>query len=269
MFIFKELTGSEKLSSKTLWKTVFTEDSDAFVDEYYRGIISETSENKIFAIVDDIDASVAAMLHLNPYRLLLCGKPVKSLYIVGVATHPKYRGKGFMKSLMNKAIMYAEDIGAPFIYLTAENEALYTPFGFITAGKQFEIDTDENNLAEFTAYIEANKTHAEELSSKDSDEILITLRDNEYYLRYEKEAATDGGVIKYFGQNGAVTYYLTDEEKYEINITDIYNIDHGEIKKFFTPRPVRSIMIKPLDSDSKTLIEDCIRRNKVFITEPV
>lgn len=269
MFIFKELTGSEKSISKILWKTIFTEDSDMFIDEYYRGIASETSGNKVFAVIDDIDGSAAAMLHLNPYSLLMCGKTVKSLYIVGVATHPGYRRKGFMKSLMKKAVMYAEDIGAPFIYLTAENEALYTPFGFIAAGKQFEINTEEKRLAEFICYVEANKNYSELLTSKEQNEILITLRNNDYYRRYEKEAAADGGLIKYFGQNGAVTYYFTNEEKGEINITDIYNIAPDVIHKFFSPRPVRSIMIKPLGSDAEKFIDECKCRDKIFITEPV
>ena len=43
---------------------------------------------------------IKASLHENPYRLNFNGTVFESIYIVGVAVSPEYRGKGYMNELI-------------------------------------------------------------------------------------------------------------------------------------------------------------------------
>lgn len=109
-----------------LWEHVFG-DTKEYTDFYFReraglGRIYTESEGE----------KLVSMVHVNPYTMLnSCHHTFHQLhYIVGVATHPGYRHRGFMARLLTKALrdMYAD--GEPFTYLMPADPAIYTPFGF-------------------------------------------------------------------------------------------------------------------------------------------
>ena len=110
---------------------MFSEDSKRFVDYYYT---EKTKDNQIY--VAEEDGGIQAMLHLNPYELNVNGMKKKANYIVAVATRESYRGRGFMKALLETALkdMYRE--GESFTYLMPAAEAIYTPYGFRTVYEQ-------------------------------------------------------------------------------------------------------------------------------------
>lgn len=116
----------KRLETRALYESAFPEDGRKFVDYYYQYKIAD---NKILAIQED--GRLAAMLHLNPYTMIVNGFEVKSDYIVAVATHKDYRRRGYMRMLLEKALWDSAVRGLPFVFLMPARESLYAPFDFV------------------------------------------------------------------------------------------------------------------------------------------
>lgn len=130
------LTEEEKEQSRLLYEQVFSEDSKKFVDYYYQ---YKTKDNKILALKNG--QNVVAMLHLNPYIMLLNGYEVKSNYIVAVATHKDYRHQGYMRALLEKALNDMASAEMPFTFLMPASESIYAPFDFVWICSHKELPT--------------------------------------------------------------------------------------------------------------------------------
>ena len=62
----EKLEVSQHLDTRKLYEEVFSEDEKSFVDYYYQ---EKTKDNIIYIVREDYD--VQAMLHLNPYTLMV------------------------------------------------------------------------------------------------------------------------------------------------------------------------------------------------------
>lgn len=119
------LSYDKKVQSRTLYEQVFSEDTEKFVDYYYSYKIKD---NEILAFEEN--EQIISMLHLNPYNMIVNGYEVKSNYIVAVATHKDYRHKGYMRTLMEKALRDMAFYNMPFTFLMPVSESIYVPFDF-------------------------------------------------------------------------------------------------------------------------------------------
>ncbi len=119
------LTGDEKQRSKALYSHAFPEDSETFLEYYFK---IKTADNRIIA--DEEDGEIVSMANLNPYSVVFCGRRAELDYIIAVATHANYRRQGRMRGVLASAfdVMYRE--GKPFTYLKPANKDYYLPFGF-------------------------------------------------------------------------------------------------------------------------------------------
>lgn len=64
----EKLEVSQHLDTRKLYEEVFSEDEKSFVDYYYQ---EKTKDNIIYIVREDDD--IQAMLHLNPYTLMVNG----------------------------------------------------------------------------------------------------------------------------------------------------------------------------------------------------
>ena len=69
------LTKEERPKTRTLYQTVFSEDSQKFVDFYYEYKIRD---NQIYALWEN--EQYVSMVHLNPYTMIVNGYEVSSNY---------------------------------------------------------------------------------------------------------------------------------------------------------------------------------------------
>lgn len=120
------LTAEERQKTKILYQTVFSEDSQRFVDYYYK---YKTRDNQIYALRED--GQYVSMLHLNPYTMIVNGYEVRSNYIVAVATLKDYRHRGYMRMLLETALRQMAADRMPFTFLMPASESIYTPFDFV------------------------------------------------------------------------------------------------------------------------------------------
>ena len=120
------LTKEERQKTRTLYQTVFSEDSQKFVDFYYEYKIRD---NQIYALWED--EQYVSMVHLNPYTMIVNGYEVLSNYIVAVATLKNYRHRGYMRLLLETALRQMAADKMPFTFLMPASESIYTPFDFV------------------------------------------------------------------------------------------------------------------------------------------
>ncbi|MEF9999238.1 MAG: GNAT family N-acetyltransferase [Lachnospiraceae bacterium] len=121
----RKLRREEHSQTKALWKTVFEEDTEEFLEYYYN---VKTLENEIY--VSEDHHHICAMLHLNPYQLQIGESQNQGNYIVAVATQQKYRKQGIMASLLKVAMNEMYRRKEPFTFLMPAAEAIYRPFDF-------------------------------------------------------------------------------------------------------------------------------------------
>lgn len=120
------LSNQEKIECRKLWEEAFPEDSQAFVDYYFT---EKTKDNRILVLRKE--AEIAAMLHLNPYRIKVRGQVWYSDYIVGVATRRDKRRKGYMGQLLKHMLREMNEEGMPFCFLMPAAAAIYAPYDFV------------------------------------------------------------------------------------------------------------------------------------------
>ena len=149
---YEALYGSAGSATRALWEQVFTEDTAAFLDYYYREKIMDAHIH----VLKDESGSMISMVHANPYDVMVHGVRRSTYYMVGVATAQPYRHRGCMAFLLQKAILQAKREGCPFVFLMPADAAIYEPFGFRYGGT---ISVWERSAA-LKARMTQNRMHA-------------------------------------------------------------------------------------------------------------
>lgn len=121
-------TAEEQERTKPLYREVFSEDTEAFVDFYYR-----ERPKRILAMEED--GEIIAMLHLNPFLISFFGKEIKASYIYAVATKKEKRRQGIMGELLRYSFTLLKEEGEAFCFLIPVAESIYSPYGFRTVTK--------------------------------------------------------------------------------------------------------------------------------------
>jgi predicted acetyltransferase len=121
----RKLEISEHNRTRSLWESIFTEDSKEFLDYYYK---YKADNNQIYTI--EQKGKICAMLQLNPYHVKFGSAVYKAHYIIAVATAMEYRHQGLMKQLLIRSILDMYQAKEPFTYLMPAAEKIYTPFDF-------------------------------------------------------------------------------------------------------------------------------------------
>ena len=137
-------TAEEQERTKPLYREVFSEDTEAFVDFYYR-----ERPKRILAMEED--GEIIAMLHLNPFLLSFFGKEIKASYIYAVATKKEKRRQGIMGELLRYSFTLLKEEGEAFCFLIPVAESIYSPYGFRTVAK-LATESEEENLQNYILY---------------------------------------------------------------------------------------------------------------------
>lgn len=119
------LGAEEKERCRDLWREAFFEDSESFVDYYFKEKMKDSR-----VLVQEEDGRIVSMLHRNPYEIYMRGHICRCDYIVGVATAVAERNKGHMRMLLLAALRDMCGEKMPFAFLMPAREALYRPYDF-------------------------------------------------------------------------------------------------------------------------------------------
>ena len=127
------LTEEEKPATRVLWQEMFPEDSEAFLDYYYREKVPDSDIS-----AEEDAGELVSMIQWNPYPLWVRGNHWDSRYLVGVATRPSHRHRGLMASQIRGGLAHWRRQGMPFVWLMPADPAIYQPFGFRYVYRQWE-----------------------------------------------------------------------------------------------------------------------------------
>lgn len=264
----------EKKQLYELWQECFG-DSKQYTDFYFKWYVDH---NKILTLYEE-NVSVSmlennkqmnqkpekqvltAMLHLNPYPLMLRESEIQANYIVGVATKHEYRKQGRMRKLLIKAMKEMYQKEEQFTYLMPADEKIYKPYGFRYIYKQsrVKVQIKEERLEQIEKDLiikklneESNEDRKElirQLVSYSMDQLkrnfqIYTKRSELYYETICAEMKSGNGDVLLFYDNqkliGYCAYMLEDniaevveciiEKQYSYSIVN--NINNIIYKRF-------------------------------------
>lgn len=192
--MIRYLRQDEKFKSRRLWEEVFTEDSQDFVDFYYE---EKAKRNRILAAEEE--GEILAMLHRNPYDVVVKDGLWRCDYIAGVATAAKCRHQGYMSRLLAKSFadMYAEGMG--FCFLLPVDPAIYEPFDFTFISDETGLSMSDRGMRRLVgrAFLEHGEDcrEAARFAGKFLEERyqVYAMHDEEYYRLLNREVKSTGG----------------------------------------------------------------------------
>ena len=147
-------TPEEKTLTRPLYEQAF-EDPKPFVDYYYG---EKCRDNRMFAILEG--SKPLSMVHLNPFRVSICGKEYPGDFLVAVATDENCRHQGLMTAVLEEAYRAMEAEEIPFCWLIPVDPAIYAWMGFeIVADFQKDKLPYEQVQREFDIYCLQDETY--------------------------------------------------------------------------------------------------------------
>ena len=167
-------TPEEQERTKALYREIFPEDTEVFLDFYYK-----ERPKRILAMEED--GQIIAMLHLNPFLLSFFGKEITASYIYAVATKKEKRRQGIMGELLRYAFQLLKEEGEVFCILIPVAESIYSPYGFRTVAK---LSKEESEAEEGINVLYAVPTKA-----------LLERRKKEALLDSEEDALPENPVL--------------------------------------------------------------------------
>ncbi len=255
----RKLDSKEHKDTRRLYEEVFPEDSKAFVDYYYA---EKTKDNQIYVVEEE--GAVQAMLHLNPYTLMVNGEEKDANYIVAVATRKEYRKRGYMAALMKTALRSMYEEGQAFTFLMPAAEEIYLPHDFRTVYRQKQRICRD---AESFGGVPAGEEDADELAGTAERFLsqhyqVYVKRTKEYFVRLIKELECDGGRLLLHRQRG------------EIMDCRLYDAEHGEEQEspsimariVDVRRMLMSVRLKTLMAACFTVTDSIIAENNRCLT---
>ena len=228
------LDAEDKDETKHLWHMCFPEDSESFIEYYYK---EKTKDNEILVKKDN--GLLILMVQYNPYAVKLRGHLWKLDYLVGVATEESRRREGHFRDVFVKMLHDEEAAGKPITYLVPVNPAVYAPMGFTFIG----------NVASYELTEEAKKTLTRTVCQDTPEDCgraavymeqwlgaryeMYTRRDAAYVSRLIKELASENGTLEFLEQDGRLVgldaYWGWEVREHRLLYAeDAYTVKTGE-----------------------------------------
>lgn len=197
--------------AKEIWKENFN-DSEEEIDFYFKNIYRENN----FLMLEE-SGEIKASLHENPYDISFNKNILPSFYIVAVAVSPEYRGKGYMKKLLNHSLKNAFSNNRDIVFLSPINTEIYSNFGFgyISGLEHYELKLEDIPFNNIDKDIEIKKASEDNFNSivelynrKMKNSNIYLKRDKEYFNRIKKEVENENGKIYVFSKEKRTVGYL-------------------------------------------------------------
>lgn len=228
------LDAEDKDETKHLWHMCFPEDSESFIEYYYK---EKTKDNEILVKKDN--GLLISMVQYNPYAVKLRGLLWKLDYLVGVATEESRRREGHFRDVFVKMLHDEEAAGKPITYLVPVNPAVYAPMGFTFIG----------NVASYELTEKAKQTLTRTVCQDTPEDCgraavymeqwlgaryeMYTRRDAAYVSRLIKELASENGTLEFLEQDGRLVgldaYWGWEVREHRLLYAeDAYTVKTGE-----------------------------------------
>ena len=228
------LDAEDKDETKHLWHMCFPEDSESFIEYYYK---EKTKDNEILVKKDN--GLLISMVQYNPYAVKLRGRLWKLDYLVGVATEESRRREGHFRDVFVKMLHDEEAAGKPITYLVPVNPAVYAPMGFTFIGNGAFYELTEEAKQTLTRTVCQNTPEDCGRAAVYMEQWLgaryemYTRRDAAYVSRLIKELASENGTLEFLEQDGRLVgldaYWGWEVREHRLLYAeDAYTVKTGE-----------------------------------------
>lgn len=217
---------------KAVWKRCFTQEDDRYTEFFFRHIYQPE-----YGYTLTENGRVASTLCRIPHALMFNGRTLATSMIVGVATMPEDRKKGYMKALMN-TVLDACEHSELITLIQAYQPELYEPFGFRMLYRRREYTLDAR-----TTELVTTVGCAYEPSPMDMLRCYMLFigrfngfyaRDLQYFINYKKEIAAQGGkIVAYYDSRNRIQGYaaILFEEGRKAVIEECMYLNSTAVKK--------------------------------------
>lgn len=205
----RHATAADRAAVEALWEYCFEKRTEPFFGFYF-GSCWRPEETLMY----ETESGMAAALHLRRYRLRVRGVVCPVTYIVGLATHPAARGKGYARALVEAALAETTAEGAFANILMPSAAAFYLPQGYAMYCHQWERSC---RLADVVP--ERTETRYEWLTEAASTKVLAqvyetytkgfsgyAVRDAADWSRWLRGYLAEGHVVVVHAADGPVGY---------------------------------------------------------------
>ena len=268
------LDAEDKDETKHLWHMCFPEDSESFIEYYYK---EKTKDNEILVKKDN--GLLISMVQYNPYAVKLRGRLWKLDYLVGVATEESRRREGHFWDVFVKMLHDEEAAGKPITYLVPVNPAVYAPMGFTFIG----------NVASYELTEKAKQTLTRTVCQDTPEDCgraavymeqwlgaryeMYTRRDAAYVSRLIKELASENGTLEFLEQDGRLVgldaYWGWEVREHRLLYAeDAYTVKTGEkpwnmarLTNIRALLPAFGLKQAEQQGEEKRMLTLCIRMN--------
>ena len=228
------LDAEDKDETKHLWHMCFPEDSESFIEYYYK---EKTKDNEILVKKDN--GLLISMVQYNPYAVKLRGRLWKLDYLVGVATEESRRREGHFRDAFVKMLHDEEAAGKPITYLVPVNPAVYAPMGFTFIGNVASYELTEETKQTLTRTVCQDTPEDCGRAAVYMEQWLgaryemYTRRDAAYVSRLIKELASENGTLEFLEQDGRLVgldaYWGWEVREHRLLYAeDAYTVKTGE-----------------------------------------
>lgn len=218
--------------AKEIWEECFR-DSAEEVNFYFKNLY----DTHKYLVLEE-DGEIKASLHENPYKLNINGNVFDSIYIVGVAVSPEYRGKGYMNTLLKECLKENYKRGVPFLFLSPINPEIYRKYGFEYVTTLDKVSFNFDSLV-YTKIERAYDLKRVVVDSEDEifydliqiyknkmkDYFLYVERDVEYYKAWIKEIRSDGGEVYAIYLDREIKGYIALYKDEKVIVREIFSSD--------------------------------------------
>ncbi|NLC74218.1 MAG: GNAT family N-acetyltransferase [Clostridiales bacterium] len=127
-----QATEAHTAGMKELWKKCFTQEDPRENEFFFK---AEYKPEYGYVLIED--SKVAAGVCRMPHALMFNGRVLRTSMIVGVATLPEYRNRGYMHQIMD-TVLNACEHSELITLVQAYDPSLYAPYGFEMIYKRSE-----------------------------------------------------------------------------------------------------------------------------------
>lgn len=120
-----------------LYQLIF-KDPEEFACYYFAEVYAKNR-----CLLLEKDGKIGAMLHQNPYEMVVGEKEFLLSYIVAVSTREEMRRQGCMRKLLCRTLEDLAKRGEPFTYLMPAKKEYYEPFDFAFIMDWYTFKTDK------------------------------------------------------------------------------------------------------------------------------
>lgn len=248
----------EKKQIRLLWNICFN-DTEEFKDFYF----SEIYDNNIVTTIEKNGQIISAIQSI-PEILSFGQQQISVGYIYGACTHPSYRRKGYMATLLSEIQekMLLKDYAISL--LVPESQELfnyYSKFGYSTCFYQKKVYNATNLLKSSDKSIKEIRTEdsihtfEEFYKSRQKEENCRILHIDNHYERMRKELSTDNGkclaAISESNRLVAITFVTESAEEKEMVIKECLGLEdydtlfYGFLKARNDGKGWRTIWLRP------------------------